>query len=223
MSGYRVIAIIGQLNRISELFAENLAELRSTLDSMRDSRVALPILDVTRPNLHDAFLAKCERHLHNVACAAVSRVDHHRRLFVNAIPAELVPMQEQYAARVQKKFVGCGLAQFVQGLRNHLVHRDFPRMLSVNSFSVNSWSVQACLDRDHLIGWDGWSASAGTWLAQQSENVDIIDALTQYAQMIIEFDQWICGCLVDIHRDDLQKYEIARQSYDVAFMRVCNF
>lgn len=222
MNGYRVIATLEQFDRSNKLFTGNLAELRSVLDSMQDPGIALPILDIRRPDLHDAFLAKCERHLHNVACAAMSRVDHHRRLLGKTVSPVLAPLEERYRGRV-REFAGSGLAQFVQGLRNHLVHRGFPRMLSVNSFGAESWTIQACLDRDHLAGWNGWSTLARDWLMQQGESVDILDTLRCYEQMIIEFDQWICERLVEIHQDDLQAYEAARQSYDTAYMREFDF
>lgn len=148
----------------------------------------------------------------------MSRVDHHRRLFGNGITDILQPLRVAYRARVADDFAENGLAQFVQGLRNHLVHRGLPMLNSLNQFSAESWSIKVCLDRDNLTRWDKWSPKASVWLDNQEESIDIVAGLQDYGRIVSDFDAWICGSLAEIYKVDLGEFESARTAYGEAYM-----
>lgn len=61
MPGFKVNAATEHIKRIHGLFKGNLNGLQRYLEEMQNPSVSLPILDVRRPDLHDAFLSQCER------------------------------------------------------------------------------------------------------------------------------------------------------------------
>jgi hypothetical protein len=143
----------------------------------------------------------------------MTRVEHHRRLF--RTPDEVLsPIAEDHRRRVVEDFVNSGLAKFVQDLRNHFVHRKLPVTRSVTEFGPESWSFSVKIARDDLLLWDKWSPEGRAWLCGQPESVDILDALTQYGDMLIRFDSWLRGELIRRHQAELQRFDRACQIFN---------
>jgi hypothetical protein len=99
MPGYRALALLDQVKRMSNLLQGNVTQYRQWVAQLQDPRVSLPIMDVRNPDAHDDMLLEAERLLHNVLTALSTRVDQ-LRVFKNKHLADDTALTDAYQTRI---------------------------------------------------------------------------------------------------------------------------
>lgn len=136
------------------------------------------------------------RLLHNCLAAAHSLVCHARRMVVGgALVSESVLAQHQ--ERVAKQFAGDPLHQFVQNLRNYMLHYDLP--LTAATFSATrkgsgaAWDCQAglWLDLKSLQAWEEWNSKAREYMRAAGQSANLLDLLKTYTDKVVDLHKWL--------------------------------
>ncbi len=144
---------------------------------------------------------------HNYVAAALSLIDHTRRLYSKLYTEDgLFP---DYQSRVRSEFAHDPLSQFVKGLRQYCQHYRAP-----NLYVTTTWkrgdereSRTFNLHKDDLATFEGWSATARKYLDEVDEKVDILVVATEYREKVIAFYRWFQTRQAEIHSSDIRRFK----------------
>jgi len=191
-------------------FDHNYGELRNLIVLLSNDPSTEPLMyQRNRDQLH-AVLREILRLLHNFVAATMSLVEHTRNLYKEMYrPRGLF---RDYQDRVKRDFAHDPLCQFVQDLRNFLLHYRVPQI----SFSVHIEHADAnklqehrlvCLLKDDLRGWNGWTALAKKYLHDTVEEISLLDVIEGYRSRVIQFYQWFLARHLEIDAQDIERLE----------------
>ena len=144
---------------------------------------------------------------HNYVAAALSLIDHTRRLY-SKLYAEAGGFPD-YQPRVSSEFAHDPLSQFIKGLRQYCQHYKAPDLDVTTSWERGDERQTRTfnLHKADLETFDGWSATARRYLEEIDEKVDILVVTTEYRRKVIDFYQWFQSRQEEIHSDDLRRFK----------------
>jgi hypothetical protein len=151
------------------------------------------------------------RHVHNFVSSSLTLVEHTR-----------VFMREHYAgteflATYEKQviaiFAKSPIAQFVQGLRNYMLHRGLPNSSMFIKFATSpgasdgSGTMETGVQYDtaSLLDWKDWKSVARTYIEQAGEHLDVHEFAQEYLTLVNQFHGWLDATLAIHHHSDLQE------------------
>jgi hypothetical protein len=218
LPGRTAFVKVARLARTAKLFAGNADALIGHLNRMQDPTQRLPVWGDRR--LFEEFLDETELHLHNYTAAAHTRMDHLQR-FTSAEWPESSPFRGEYRRRIAEDFDATPLHNFVTDLRNLILQVRLPVSTAAESWERgNGWRFQVMLDTTDLLGWDGWSAQARTYIKASGESVDLSGTVGAYTSAVITFDRWVAECFVEEHVEEIESYQHTLGDYRALVRRL---
>jgi hypothetical protein len=173
--------------------------------------------DIRHRERMDAFAYETDRVLHNYVASVASLRDHTRRLW-QKYPPDDAALNDEYERRVDETFAEAPLVQFIQGLRNYMLHLRLPGLVMTLSLSDDddSEAVTTGLQADELLasGFD-WSAGARAYLREHAgERIDISAAVDQYTEVVRGFNDWFGEAWIEGHRPAFEEYDELARAHD---------
>ena len=220
MPGRSAVAHIDMVKRINAILSGNISEFARIIQRMNDDPAfSSPILDIGRPELHEAFLGECERLLHNALSTVHSRVDLLRTYVKRHFVTELPRLAAEYDTRIGAAFRNNLLHRFLIELRNYVLHNRLPVARSQQLFSTNpdgssTFEFKLTLSTTHLLDNADLPAQVHAWASALGDDFDVLDLLRQYHHAVQEFDAWLVAAIWQHYANDIAKYEAAARAFN---------
>lgn len=201
------------------IFRMNALELIEVAQKVKDP--VQGFLMMTEANREAGLQAHRElnRRVHNFAASALTLVEH-TRVFMRKHYADS-PVLATYEAKAKETFAQSPVAQFVQGLRNYMVHRGLPKSsmyLNISSGEspgrgANKLETGVQFETASLKDWD-WNATARKYLAKAGEHIEVQHFAHEYMGMVDQFNEWLDAFLAEHHQVDVQELFRAQNELD---------
>ncbi|MDT8992655.1 hypothetical protein RQP54_17420 [Curvibacter sp. APW13] len=209
----------GYLNRAHQrsfslnVFQMNALELIEATQRVKDPDQGIVLMMEKNREAGRQAHRELNRHVHNFASSAMTLVEH-TRVFMRKHYAE-TDLYATYEKQVTATFAQSPVAQFVQGLRNYMLHRGLPSSSMFMKFATDpgatdgSGTAEAGVHYDtaSLLDWDGWKPVARTYLEQAGEHLDLHESAQEYLTLVNQFHGWLDASLAAHHRSDLQELD----------------
>jgi len=224
MPEYRRLSVIRQFSTSVALFDANARELKNLVTNAEAAAIELWRVE-NRPKLQ-ALQMELMRFVHNFVASAFTLVDHARRFYSENYKSDA--RFPDYEERVRHDFGEDPLSQFVQGLRNYVLHKELPDLVTAMSYEQGRdvrhrhyWRLA------ELKTFDRWNASAKRFLAEAKADIDIGEIIELYTAKVRTFYKWVFERLEEIHADDVkaveQKRQAGLQAYAAEWPRLLEF
>jgi hypothetical protein len=188
------------------IFTGNDRELRNSIDGWRDYDLSEAWVGSMEP-LNQFLIESVFRALHNYLASAKTLVDITRRVVPRIYEGS--EFATEYSERITVDFAANPLSQFVQGLRNFVLHEGSPRVLA----SMTEGRA-VTLDLTELRKWDGWNETARNFIANLLDKgefppvrVPLMDIIDEYTGLVRQFNDWLLGRQRELHRDAFEEGE----------------
>jgi len=151
---------------------------------------------------------------HNFLCAAMTLVEHTRNFMrEHYVGTEVYVL---YGNEIRSLFAEDPLSQFVQNLRNYMVHKGLPNSQMFLEMTNNP---NATKDNQEFVSgvrypvatltkWDKWSAAAKSYMAASGAHIDILKLAVEYNKKTVEFQAWLDEALKSHHQQDLSDLSV---------------
>jgi len=151
------------------------------------------------------------RRVHNFVAAALTLVEH-TRIFMRENYSG-TPVLDRYQSKIDAEFKSEPLVQFVQNLRNYILHNGLPNSEMYMHFESNrdvsdgsgTLETGIHIPAGPLLEWRGWSAPARTIIENSGEFIDIRAFTEAYTDSILPFHSWLQVELDQFHAADLEE------------------
>ena len=181
-----------------EIFRANAAEVMRFL---RESEQADTNESVFEVEAFRSLQQELARLVHNFAAAAFTLVEHARAFFGAKYGTS--SLFAAYDAEVERRFRKNPLHNFLQGLRNYVVHQRFPAMTTMRSWSQGGRITHLHFwQRIDLLKSDRWNATAKLFLEQSIEQIYVKHVVFDYEKLVNEFYEWVFDRLKKFHASD---------------------
>lgn len=188
------------------------------------------IIDIRNRENLNRYLIELSRQIHNTVAAAATVRDHAKRVYTNAYKDK--PEFLQYQDKFEELFDTNPVIQFVQKLRNYVLHYDLPPVSANTLLSPEGkvfWRISLTIDR--LLEWDRWNSASKKFLKDPakylgSENFDWYDptdrldlslTFSKYKDCISLFYNWLTQQQVALHAREFRsldnfRFELAKEN-----------
>ncbi|MGC0807324.1 hypothetical protein WKH02_21490 [Pantoea agglomerans] len=151
------------------------------------------------------------RHVHNFVSSSLTLVEH-TRVFMRKHYVD-TQLYKTYEKQVIATFANSPVAQFVQGLRNYMLHKGLPNSNMYLRFESNPGATNGSgtmetgvhYDTASLLDWKDWKPVARNYIELSGENLDIHEFTLEYLTLVNQFHGWLNATLEMHHRSDLQE------------------
>jgi hypothetical protein len=195
--GARLFETFAPVRALHRIFLGNAQELHEMFVLNASDEFAHHLWDVRNRALLDGFLDETGRRVYNYVASAMSLVEQ-TRTAIRAIYAEETDARIEYETRVRREFVESGESQFVQDLRDLMLHVEAS---PVNArFTLTREKPGADLTarrelhlyRPRLRRWQRWSASARDFLEGLGGDEVLLEPLIRdYTSRVRRFYDWL--------------------------------
>ena len=199
-----------------QIFRSNAAEVMTFL---RDSEQADTNESVFEVEAFRELQQELARLVHNFAAGAFTLVEHARAFFGAAYGTS--SLFAAYDAEVETRFRKNPLHNFLQGLRNYVVHQRFPPMTT-----MRSWSLGGRITHLHfwqkmdLLKWERWNVAAKVFLERSLDQIYVKHVVSDYEKLVNEFYEWVFDRLKDFHAGDEQVVADKQRQIDLTVQRL---
>jgi hypothetical protein len=219
--GIQILKLMDELNKMPEYalfvqlqgfdasiytFDKNYQDLIRTIDFLANNPQAKSLFWLRNRDQLMLMMREIIRLLHNYVAAAMSLIDHTRRLY-RKLYADTDKFPD-YEAKVSSEFAQDPLSQFVKCLRQYCQHYKAPNLAittSIERFGEKPTRAISLLKED-LESFDGWSTTAKKYLDTIEKKLDVLMVTTKYREKVIDFYEWFQYRQQEIHADDLQRF-----------------
>lgn len=165
------------------------------------------------------------RHVHNFVSSSLTLVEH-TRVFMRKHYVD-TQLYKTYEKQVIATFANSPVAQFVQGLRNYMLHKGLPSSSMYLRYESNPGATNGSgnmetgvhYDTASLLDWKDWKAVARDYLVLAGENLDIHEFTSEYLTLVNQFHGWLNATLEMHHRSDLQELnQLQNQFNDIHYI-----
>jgi hypothetical protein len=180
---------IRQLGYTRYVFVQNHRDLTAALAYLLDPINTAKLLpDHERLEMYHVEVIRL---LHNYLASAKTLIDHTRILARDLY--EVTTFWEEYEARVTRTFADSRLANFVQRLRNYMLHKELPFTSATMLLATGAdFDCYVNLDLARLRAWDGWNAKAREYLdVLPGDQVRLDQLVGDYTALVGEFHDWL--------------------------------
>lgn len=193
------------------VFQMNALELIEAVERVKDPDQG--ILLMMEKNREAGLQAHRElnRHVHNFVSSSLTLVEH-TRVFMRKHYTG-TKLFETYEMQVIATFAKSPVAQFVQGLRNYMLHKGLPNSRMFMKFNTNPGAADGSgtmetgvqYDTASLLDWKDWKPVARIYLEQAGEHLDVHEFTVEYLTLVNQFHEWLDATLAMHHHSDLQE------------------
>lgn len=187
------------------IFQKNFNDLKIPIENMKDPQKAIPIWDINKRKELEQVQYEVIRRLLNYIFSAKALVDYTRNLIDDWYAN--TDFMVEYNAEIKTRFVENELVGFIEDLRNYSAHYSLP--ITRPSFSItkdNSQNVQFnhsfIMSKSVLLHWKNWDKGK-KYLDKSPEDIEIEKFSYEYFNLVDNFDRWLYGKLVKLHKVDL--------------------
>lgn len=189
----------GYLNRAHQrsfslnVFQMNAVELMEAAQRVKDPDQGMALMMEKNREAGRQAHRELNRHVHNFVSSALTLVEH-TRVFMRKHYAG-TDLIETYEKQVTVTFAQSPVVQFVQGLRNYMLHRDLPNSSMFMKFTPKPGMTDGSgttetgvhYDTASLLDWDGWKPVARTYLEQVGAHLDLHESAQEYLTLVNQF------------------------------------
>jgi hypothetical protein len=193
------------------IFQMNAHELMEASRRMRDPDQGLSLMLEKNREAGRQAHRELNRHVHNFAASALTLVEH-TRIMMREHYAD-TEFHKAYEDEVAMVFVNEPVANFVQGLRNYMVHKGLPNSHMFLSFKSDPNATDGSgtqetgvrYDTASLLEWPRWKPPARKYLNDSGEHLDVHRFAEAYLVLVNRFYAWLDSTLQDHHKADLEE------------------
>jgi hypothetical protein len=198
------------------IFRTNAAEVLTFLDD-REQR------DVNGSPFETAAFRDLQQELarlvHNFTASAFTLVDHARAFFTGRYGSSALYVA--YDKEVGSRFKEGPLHNFVQGLRNYIVHHRLPPMTTMRTWSQGGRVTHFHFwQKSDLLKWNRWTPAAKVFLEQALDQVHVRHVVSDYEKLVNSFYDWVFDRLKDFHSGDERAVAIKQQQIDALVQKL---
>ena len=168
--GGKIFKKIEEIERSLYIFDGNFRDLLIDIDEFSKAE-NLVFFDVSNKEKLDRILIEIARRLHNFVAAAISLVEHTRKI-ISELYIDTAFMSE-YQSELEKRIITNELIQFVHDLRNFTLHYELPPVGA--NLDLNKIQHKLIIDVESFKEWDNWKSLPKKFLASQSSNIFLRD------------------------------------------------
>ena len=196
------------------VFEQNYLELRILGEQILSAESSIRLTVRNNRMLFDLYMYQLTQRLHNFVASVASLVDHTRRVYRRNYQAKgLFP---EYQGEIGTRFGESPLVQFVQGLRDYMLHYRLPGIaLETNILDLQTERMahRLTISKETLLDFD-WNAKAKEFIQTRvGKSVDILQATDDYHAAVAKFQEWFGSKQREIHRDDFELVSRAQEEY----------
>ncbi len=149
----------------------------------------------------DEYSNKVRKNIFCSAAAAMALVDHARRFF-DKYPVCL------YKEKIIESFGGSGIHDFVQGLRNYIVHVKIAEAnWQINYDFVNGKrEVKFLIKTDSLLEYKMWNSKAKSYINENYPHIDVYKIYLSYLEKVEKFHQWHKSKVISQYSECISRY-----------------
>lgn len=209
----------GYLNRAHQrsfslnVFQMNAVELMEAAQRVKDPDQGMALMMEKNREAGRQAHRELNRHVHNFVSSALTLIEH-TRVFMRKHYAD-TDLMAIYERQVTATFAQSPVVQFVQGLRNYMLHRGLPNSSMFMKFTPNRGTTDGSgtaetgvhYDTASLLDWDGWKPAARTYLEQVGEHLDLHESAQEYLTLVNQFHGWLDATLAAHHQSDIQELD----------------
>lgn len=193
------------------VFLMNAVELMEAAQRVKDPDQGIALMMERHREAGLQAHREINRHVHNFVSSALTLVEHTRGFMrKHYAGTDLLATYESQAAAT---FAQSPVAQFVQGLRNYMLHRGLPNSSMFMKFTTNpdatdgSGTAETGVHYDiaSLLDWKDWKPVARTYLEHAGEHLDLHEFAQDYLTLVNQFHGWLDSTLAAHHQSDLQE------------------
>ncbi|WP_345150606.1 hypothetical protein, partial [Gluconacetobacter asukensis] len=209
--GSRYLNLAYQRSFSLNVFQMNAVELIEAAQRVKDPDQGMALMMEKNREAGVQAHRELNRHVHNFVSSALTLVEH-TRIFMRKHYAG-TELLAAYEKQVTATFVQSPIAQFVQGLRNYMLHRGLPNSSMFMKFMANPGATDGSgametgvhYDTASLLDWKEWKPVARAYLEQAGEHLDLHEFAQEYMTLVNQFHGWLDATLVAHHQSDLQE------------------
>lgn len=191
------------------IFRMNAVALIEATQHIRDTDNGLSLMSQDNRDEGRQAHRELSRHLHNFTASAMTLVDH-TRVFMKA-NYEGTSVHADYLRDVTQAFATDPVSQFVQGLRNYMVHKGLPNSQMFFEMKANQGDATFVtgirIDTASLLEWDGWKSPAREYLLAAGETLDVHRFTEDYLARVDHFHAGLESALIRFHEPDLTELD----------------
>lgn len=184
-------------------FNTNYHQLKTVLEAYNDHRFILESRLWAADNREELarFLKEVIRLLHNFVASAQTLVEH-TRIIVRRLYSRTEFLIE-YQDRIDSEFKTNGLVQFVQELRNYILHQQMPGITATLSLNLQDHGIRL---HAHQMksSWPGNRISKD-FLLQLDEIVPLLTLVEDYRVTVLRFYQWLETRQTELHKTEFEE------------------
>lgn len=193
------------------VFQMNAVELMEAAHRVKDPEQGMALMLDKNSEAGRQAHRELNRHVHNFVSSALALVEHTRVFMRNHYAG--TDLMATYEKQVAATFMQSPVAQFIQGLRNYMLHRGLPKSSMFMKFTSNPGATDGSgkaetgvhYDAASLLDWDGWKPMARTYLAQVGKKLDLHEVAQDYLTLVNQFHVWLDVALGEYHQSDIEE------------------
>jgi hypothetical protein len=196
------------------IFQRNAEELIAAAQNVRDPEHGLELMAVANKEAGEQAHREINRFIHNFVASAKSLVEHTRNFIKEHYSGTI--LQHAYNARVKADFSSAPIAQFVEDLRDYMLHKGLPNsgfFFEFDSAAATDFITGVRYRTDMLLEWSRWSPPAKIYIKAAGEYLHIHIFVESYLEKVLQFHAWLEIELQQHHREDLAQLQVMKEDY----------
>lgn len=202
---HQLVRCSRELRVVGRIYSMNAQELRESLTDFNTFPFALQLWSADNKHLFSEYYEEIIRSFHNFLASVGTLIDHYRA-FVRRFYANH-EFRSEHDRKVSEMFGSSPLAAFVKGLRNYMLHSGIPPTNARISQGPGGVKSAVYLNVSELQKWDRWTSEARSYLLGSIPDIDLLDLIEEYDELIRAFYEWLDQRVQEIHRKALDEYE----------------
>lgn len=210
-AGSRYLNLAHQRSFSLNVFQMNAVELMEVAQRVKDPNQGMNLMMQNNREAGTQAHRELNRHVHNFVSSALTLVEH-TRVFMRKHYAA-TDLLTIYEKQVTATFAQSPVAQFVQGLRNYMLHRGMPNSSMFMKFTADpevsdgsgTMETGVRYDTNSLLDWKEWKPVARAYLEQAGDYLDLHESAQEYLTLVNQFHGWLDATLEAHHQTDLQE------------------
>lgn len=209
--GYVVNKRLVSLTNSLLIYQANVNQLKLWYQKNNDPHAALTIWNPDNYTLMEQVNLEMQRLFSNFLSSAYSLRDHlytmKNEYYIGTV------IEERMTENIEKYFKANDITKFIQDFRNLVIHCGFPAISK--RLSISNRANDILFDKVQLYKFNGWSAQSKKFLETISNQVKLIDIVTDYDRIINEYYSEIIGYLKEYHFYELKELKEIKNKYNL--------
>jgi len=190
------------------IFLMNSQELIEITQQVHDPDEGLRLMSEANREAGQQTHREINRRIHNFGVSALTLVEH-TRIFMREHYADTA-MSALYETKASEDFANDPVSQFVQKLRNYMVHKGLPNSEMFLEMQQDPASGKGAtlntgvrIKAESLLDWEGWGKVARGFIEASGEYLDIRSFTADYTKRVAGFHGWLQSELDKHHSAEL--------------------